>query len=341
MPPRKNPYAKPDHFTRVAKEAGYPARSRLQTRRNRSQNAALALGLACVSIFRRGPRKLVASTRRVKSDLSGKLLAIDLEPLTVVLPPQALFVQGDAFALENETLARFAPYDAVLSDMAPRTTGNRVTDQTRSFDLCMRALAVAATLGSPGSAFVGKIFMSDDLPSARTELRRLYTTERLIRPEGTRAGSTERFLVGSGEAAVTASPPLAGRFVIEREVGRGAVGIVYRAHDQMTDQPVALKVIAIPGIDAGEEARFRREGRVLAGLHHARIVRVVAFGQLEEGQPYIAMWSGSRARTSRSGKSDQYCPSCGVSSLRPTSPRPSEPRTAQASCIETYQALGT
>ncbi len=82
---------------------------------------------------------------------------------------------------------------------------------------------------------------------------------------------------------------LAGRFVIEREVGRGGVGIVYRAHDQMSGQVVALKVIALPGVDAGEEARFRREGRVLAGLHHPAIVRVVAFGQLDEGQPYIAM----------------------------------------------------
>ncbi len=72
-------------------------------------------------------------------------------------------------------------------------------------------------------------------------------------------------------------------------MGRGGVGIVYRAHDEMSGQPVALKIIALPGVDAGEEARFRREGRVLAGLHHANIVRVVAFGQLEEGQPYIAM----------------------------------------------------
>ncbi len=82
---------------------------------------------------------------------------------------------------------------------------------------------------------------------------------------------------------------VAGRFVIEREVGRGGVGIVYRAHDQITDQPVALKVIAIPGVDAGEEARFGREGRVLAGLKHPAIVKVVAFGQLDEGHPYVAM----------------------------------------------------
>jgi 23S rRNA (uridine2552-2'-O)-methyltransferase len=43
---------------------------------------------------------------------------------------------------------------------------------------------------------VGKIFMSDDLPSARSELRRLYESERLIRPEGTRSVSTELFAVG-------------------------------------------------------------------------------------------------------------------------------------------------
>ncbi len=86
-----------------------------------------------------------------------------------------------------------------------------------------------------------------------------------------------------------ASQPLAGRFVVEREVGRGGVGIVFRAHDTVSGQPVALKVIALPGVDAGEEARFRREGRVLAGLHHPNIVRVVAFGQLDEGQPYVAM----------------------------------------------------
>ncbi|HEX7667320.1 MAG TPA: protein kinase [Polyangiaceae bacterium] len=80
-----------------------------------------------------------------------------------------------------------------------------------------------------------------------------------------------------------------GRFVIEREVGRGGVGIVYRALDTVTGAPVALKVIAIPGVDASEEARFHREGRLLAGLVHPNIVRVVAFGQLDEGQPYVAM----------------------------------------------------
>jgi len=171
MRPKKNPYAKPDRFTRAAKDAGYPARS----------------------VF-----KLEEIDRRTRLFRPGMhVLDLGAAPGSwAMYAAQKVFVQGDALALANEELARFAPYDVVLSDMAPRTTGTRVTDQTRSFELFMRALAVAASLGKPGGAFVGKIFMSDDLALARVELRKHYATERLIRPEGTRAGSVELFVVG-------------------------------------------------------------------------------------------------------------------------------------------------
>jgi 23S rRNA (uridine2552-2'-O)-methyltransferase len=194
VPPRKNPYAKPDRFTRAAKDAGFPARSVFKLEEIDRRTRLLRPGQRVLDLGATPGSWSLYVARKIGR--AGHLLAVDLEPLGTVLPPNAVFVQGDALALENEALARFAPYDVVLSDMAPRTTGNRVTDQTRSFELFMRALAVAATLGSPGGAFVGKIFMSDDLPAARAELRRHYATERLIRPEGTRAVSTELFAVG-------------------------------------------------------------------------------------------------------------------------------------------------
>jgi 23S rRNA (uridine2552-2'-O)-methyltransferase len=199
MPPRKNPYAKPDHLTRAAKQAGFPARSvyKLEeidrrVRLLRGGQKVLDLGATPGSWAMYAAAKIGAN---------GRLLAIDLDPLRTTLPPNSIFVQGDAFSASNEELARFAPYDVVLSDMAPKTTGTRVTDQARSHELFMRALAIAATLGAPGGAFVGKIFMSDDLPVARAELRRLYATQRLIRPEGTRSISTEIFAVGLGKRA--------------------------------------------------------------------------------------------------------------------------------------------
>jgi 23S rRNA (uridine2552-2'-O)-methyltransferase len=195
MPPRKNPYAKPDHFTRSAKKAGFPARSVFKleeidrrVRLLRSRMRVLDLGAAP------GSWAMYAAGR---VGAAGRVLAVDLVPLRTTLPANAVFIEGDALSLTNEGLSRFAPYDVVLSDMAPQTTGSRVTDQARSFELFMRALAVAGSLGAPGSSFVGKIFMSEDLPAARGELRRLYASERLIRPESTRAGSMEIFFVGS------------------------------------------------------------------------------------------------------------------------------------------------
>src|SRR6185503_9504225 len=76
---------------------------------------------------------------------------------------------------------------------------------------------------------------------------------------------------------------VAGRFQIQREVGRGGVGIVYRAYDTVTKRHVALKIIASTGVDPVEQARFTREGQILSELDHPGIVRVVAFGSLEGG----------------------------------------------------------
>ena len=84
---------------------------------------------------------------------------------------------------------------------------------------------------------------------------------------------------------------LGGRFVIEREVGRGGAGVVFRAYDQVSQGLVALKVLQAEAGDVPEEEeRLRREGELLAELKHPGIVRMVASGVLDEtGQPYVAM----------------------------------------------------
>ena len=197
MTSRKNPYARPDRFTRAAKDAGFPARSVFKLEEIDRRVRLLRGGMRVLDLGA-SPGSWAMYTAQ-KIGRQGKLLAIDLKPLEITLPPQGTFVLGDALALENEALSRFAPYDVVLSDMAPSTTGNRIGDQTRSFELFMRALAVAAALLKVGGAFVGKIFMGEDLPVARAELRKHFAQERLIRPEGTRSVSYEIFIVGEGK----------------------------------------------------------------------------------------------------------------------------------------------
>lgn len=80
-----------------------------------------------------------------------------------------------------------------------------------------------------------------------------------------------------------------GRFRLEVEVGRGSMGVVYRALDPSLNRPVALKLLASHlGGDQNALARFHREAALAAGLKHPHIAIVYEFGE-HEGRPYIAM----------------------------------------------------
>lgn len=197
---KKNPYKGPDRFTRAAKQQGYPARSVFKLEEIDRRVRLLKPGMHVLDLGAApGSWTLFAAQ---KIGRNGKLLAVDLTPITVPLPPNVTAVVGDALSLDNEALATFAPYDVVLSDMAPSTTGNRLGDQTRSFELFMRALAVAEKLLKPGGSFVGKIFMGEDFQNAKKAVKRVFEEERAIKPEGTRSSSYELFLIGTKKRAV-------------------------------------------------------------------------------------------------------------------------------------------
>jgi eukaryotic-like serine/threonine-protein kinase len=82
---------------------------------------------------------------------------------------------------------------------------------------------------------------------------------------------------------------LADRFEIERVIGQGGMGIVYRAIDRTTNVRVALKLIA-PMVDESErDERFAREIRLLSELDHPRVAHYVAHGTTSDGQAFLAM----------------------------------------------------
>jgi serine/threonine protein kinase/WD40 repeat protein len=80
-----------------------------------------------------------------------------------------------------------------------------------------------------------------------------------------------------------------GAYRIEREVGRGGMGVVYEAVHRALNKRVALKVLPVQGPGgAARLERFVREARTAAGLHHTNIVPVFDVGQAG-GVPYYAM----------------------------------------------------
>lgn len=84
-----------------------------------------------------------------------------------------------------------------------------------------------------------------------------------------------------------ASEPF-GRYRIDGIIGRGANGVVFRALDARSGQPVALKVLSSLTEDAETRLRFLREAYTLSSLRHEHIVSVLDFG-IQDGRFYYAM----------------------------------------------------
>jgi len=72
---------------------------------------------------------------------------------------------------------------------------------------------------------------------------------------------------------------VAGRFAIRRAIGRGGMGSVYLATDQLDGANVAVKVVDV--VHAGAAERFSAEARMLSDLSHPGIVRYIAHGVSE------------------------------------------------------------
>jgi 23S rRNA (uridine2552-2'-O)-methyltransferase len=186
-----------DHFSKRAKKENYPARSiyKLQeidrrVRLFRPGAKVLDLGAAP------GSWTLYASDR---VGANGLVVAIDRAPLTIDIPDNVVSLKADALACDPEEILKTtsgSAFDAVVSDMAPRTSGHRFVDQSRSFALFDRALDIASEALRTGGGFVGKIFQGEDFEVARKKVRELFGKARIIKPAGVRKESYEIYLVG-------------------------------------------------------------------------------------------------------------------------------------------------
>jgi len=118
------------------------------------------------------------------------------------------------------------------------------------------------------------VMLRDTPPGFAVELRRLVDY-------ADAAASTAQLESGTGRI---------GPYRIEREIGRGSMGIVYRARRDGLSAPVALKLLK-PAIaaDPSMSTRFVREGRAAALVNDPGVVGVTDFGTLPDGQSFLVM----------------------------------------------------
>jgi len=204
-------YDRHDPFYRRAKQEGFAARSIYKLEEIdealglvRPTDRVLDLGSAPGSWLQYVERRLAPGR-------GGRAVGIDLLPVPTSYAAHIVVLQGDAFNLDDATLAAALQcdpprLDLILSDMAPNTTGIRSVDQDRSHALCEHALEIAARLVVPGGRFCCKIFEGGDTRAFLERARALFHEVKIRRPKSTREGSMETYIIGLNRRA-GAPPP--------------------------------------------------------------------------------------------------------------------------------------
>jgi 23S rRNA (uridine2552-2'-O)-methyltransferase len=184
-----------DHYSRRAKKERFPARSvyklqEIQKKYNLIKKGDHVLDLGCSP----GSWLLYAANL---IDNKGKIVGIDLKPVSIKVPSHARIFTSDILSIDNKLFESIEKdFNVVLSDMSPDTTGNKVVDAARSFQLCYAALDIAKNLLIPGGSFVCKIFQGEDYTKFIDVVRKNFNKYRTFKPQSSRKASKEIYVIG-------------------------------------------------------------------------------------------------------------------------------------------------
>ena len=188
-----------DYYFKKAKKEKYPARSvyKLEEAQKKFQflktgNAVLDLGCqpGSWSIYAAkiiGPKGLVVGV-----DLQeGKKVTVAKAAEIVWLPDDIM--ADDIVGKIQKTRESF---QVILSDIAPRTSGNKWVDQQQSLNLARRVLELAGRLLEKGGNFYVKVFEGEDFREYVDSVRKDFKTVKIVKPRSSRSERREVFVLG-------------------------------------------------------------------------------------------------------------------------------------------------
>jgi 23S rRNA (uridine2552-2'-O)-methyltransferase len=195
-------YQHKDRFYRQAKEEGYRSRAAYKLLELNKRLRLFSRGMKVLDLGCSPGGWMQVAAAQVGP--TGRVVGVDLEEIPPLGEPQVQALAGDIrdpAVLAGLEQALGGPADLVLSDMAPDTSGVHFADHTRSVELVRAALIVAERLLKFSGTLVAKVFDGEELPALVQEIRKHFAKVQHVRPEATRKGSREVYLVATGKKA--------------------------------------------------------------------------------------------------------------------------------------------
>jgi 23S rRNA (uridine2552-2'-O)-methyltransferase len=190
--------SRPDFYTQKAKKEGYMARSVYKLEEIQNKNKLIKPGDRVLDVGASPGSWTQYCLRLLKG--KGVVVGADLKPLGKFKAKGELhFIQGDVFSEDvRDELSALGPFDVIISDAAPSTTGNRLMDTRRSYNLVEQILNFALTWLKPGGNFTVKVFQGGDETEIFDRMKGEFKQVKKLKPKAVRKESMEYYLIGLG-----------------------------------------------------------------------------------------------------------------------------------------------
>jgi 23S rRNA (uridine2552-2'-O)-methyltransferase len=186
-----------DYYSKLAKQKNFPARSVFKLQEMQERFSLLKAGQKILDLGSAPGSWSKYCLQRLGA--KGQLVGVDLEPVEIAQPPgrRYRFLQGDFFSEAIlDDLEKLGPFDVILSDAAPRTSGSGLVDAQRSLEIAERVLEIVRRTLRPGGHLVLKIFQGGEEGQLLRRMKSMFRHARAFKPKASRGESRETYFLG-------------------------------------------------------------------------------------------------------------------------------------------------
>jgi 23S rRNA (uridine2552-2'-O)-methyltransferase len=134
---------------------------------------------------------------------NGHITGIDLAHSVDIRDSRFTFIQADILdknvlahiGCKTEDRGTFCSFDLIVSDAAPKTTGNKFTDSQNSLQLVRAVFEIAKSLLRDGGSVVSKVFQGEDVKGFIDSIRQDFGRVDLFKPKSSRVESRELYII--------------------------------------------------------------------------------------------------------------------------------------------------
>jgi len=188
-------YTPNDKYAQKARYLGYRARSVFKLQEIDEKYQIIKPGMKILDLGSAPGSWLQYAAE--KTGPEGKVYGLDLQKIEPLPQKNVKIFQTDIYDdefLEKTFTGRM--FNAVISDMAPSTSGIKITDSALSLELLDRALQITKIYLKPNGHFVSKVFENEDLNLWFSRFKKYFKMSKRFKPHASREESKELFVIG-------------------------------------------------------------------------------------------------------------------------------------------------